>query len=93
MCGERGLEQNSELQTFVINVPKSFKAYFDQITSELCQARMNCRETKGFEATTIKIDEISRVDIYIKSINVIKFRKNFVRTKYKIIQSANQIIT
>ena len=67
LCGKRGLEPNSELQTFEIEVPAKFRQQYDNVVRPLRQAesqqqRRNMANSMGkFLAEHVRFD-IKQVD-------------------------------
>ncbi|KHN71832.1 Meckelin, partial [Toxocara canis] len=59
LCGQRGLEPGSELQTFAVSLPKAFREQFDEIITK-AQTTQTVR-LSGTEATTAKIEKVAQV--------------------------------
>ncbi|VDM51219.1 unnamed protein product [Toxocara canis] len=58
LCGQRGLEPGSELQTFAVSLPKAFREQFDEIITK-AQTTQTVR-LSGTEATTAKIEKVAQ---------------------------------
>lgn len=68
LCGLRGLENGSELQTFVVNMPRSFRDRLDQLTFSLRAATSSGVSLKG-ENSAIGGESISADKITIRMEN------------------------
>ena len=62
LCALRGLESNSELQTFVMNLPAQFRERYEQITGPLrSPAQVVNVRLSGGDKHTSKIENISKI--------------------------------
>ncbi|KAJ1351134.1 Meckelin (Transmembrane protein 67) [Parelaphostrongylus tenuis] len=60
LCGFRGLENTSHLQTFSINLPIGFRTRYNEIMAQIRNVNSQVRMS-GFDLTTAKIATIARV--------------------------------
>lgn len=63
LCGTRGLETDSSLQTYIINLPRSFREQFD-VASKILESDMEQLDkstTNHFDATSTNIQKIAKV--------------------------------
>uniref|UniRef100_A0A1I7TIR0 PKD_channel domain-containing protein n=1 Tax=Caenorhabditis tropicalis TaxID=1561998 RepID=A0A1I7TIR0_9PELO len=70
LCGFRGLEHGSELQTFTVNLPRLFRSKYDEIASI---SKQTASGTIGHEAVTARMDATVRAHSEMNS-----FLKKFV---------------
>ncbi|KJH52379.1 hypothetical protein DICVIV_01471 [Dictyocaulus viviparus] len=61
LCGYRGLEPTSHLQTFTISLPKSFRSRYDEIISKTYNTNTHVRMS-GFDQTTARMAITARVN-------------------------------
>ncbi|KHN84007.1 Meckelin [Toxocara canis] len=66
LCGQRGLEPGSELQTFAVSLPKAFREQFDEIITK-AQTTQTVR-LSGTEATTAKIEKVAQASASVIAI-------------------------
>ncbi|VDK88425.1 unnamed protein product [Litomosoides sigmodontis] len=66
LCGTRGLETGSDLQTYIINLPRSFREQFD-VASKLLESDMEQFDkstTNHFDATSTNIQKIAKEQMF-----------------------------
>ncbi|KAI1718517.1 meckelin (Transmembrane protein 67) domain-containing protein [Ditylenchus destructor] len=63
LCGLRGLESASELQTFIVHMPRGFRDRLDQLTMTLRTSMhaVNLRQSGHTDRTTAKIENTAKV--------------------------------
>uniref|UniRef100_F1L820 Meckelin n=1 Tax=Ascaris suum TaxID=6253 RepID=F1L820_ASCSU len=61
LCGNRGLEPGSDLQTFIVCLPKAFRDQFDEIAAKVFIPTTQTVRLTGTEATTAKVQKIAKV--------------------------------
>lgn len=61
LCGERGLEAGSELQTFVITLSKQIRSKMNGIVEKMPINQHNELRLTGIEATTAKMENVATV--------------------------------
>lgn len=60
LCGLRGLESNSELQTFIVCFPKSFREKLDDLTSAM-RTGWSSNIRSGNDRITTKVENSAKV--------------------------------
>uniref|UniRef100_A0A7E4ZZE5 Meckelin n=1 Tax=Panagrellus redivivus TaxID=6233 RepID=A0A7E4ZZE5_PANRE len=62
LCALRGLESNSELQTFVVNMPRAFRDKYDEITASLRNPAQTVNvHFTGTDKNTTQVENIAKV--------------------------------
>jgi hypothetical protein len=73
LCGLRGLESNSELQTFIVCLPKSFREKLDDLTSAMRNATRTANLRAGNDRVTTKIETSAKIHA-----DITQFVKDFI---------------
>lgn len=73
LCGLRGLESNSELQTFIVCLPKSFREKLDDLTSAMRNASQNPNMRSGNDRVTTKVETSAKIHA-----DITQFVKDFI---------------
>uniref|UniRef100_A0A0R3RLE1 Meckelin n=1 Tax=Elaeophora elaphi TaxID=1147741 RepID=A0A0R3RLE1_9BILA len=60
LCGTRGLEVGSALQTYIINLPKAFREQFDKASQILENDMEQLDKNNYFDATTANIQKVAK---------------------------------
>jgi meckelin len=73
LCGLRGLESNSELQTFIVCLPKSFREKLDELTSAMRNAARTTNVRSTNDRVTTKVETTAKIHAEIT-----QFVKDFI---------------
>lgn len=73
LCGLRGLESNSELQTFIVCLPKAFREKLDDLMSAMRNANRNANTRSGNDRVTTKVETSAKIHA-----DITQFVKDFI---------------